>query len=143
MANAVPNEFKSLTLAAALAAATDLRIALLVGHTPNPDTDEYWSDVVGHEISATGYTTLGQSLGSPAVTKDEPNDRAYLDATDVTWTGFTGTANCAVIYDKTAGATSTWRIWGVIDFGSDKTASGGDFKITFAAPGSGGVLYLS
>jgi hypothetical protein len=144
MANVVPNELKYQTLVAKLAAATDLRIALLDDtHTPNADTDMYWDDVVGDEVVATGYTTLGQSLASPAITKDDANDRAYLDAVDATWAGFSGTARYAVVFDKTAGATTTWAVWGIIDFGANKTASGGSFVVQFAAPGSGGVLYLS
>ena len=144
MANVVVNTFKYDTLAAALAAATDLRLALLKDtYTPNVDTTENWDDVSAHEGDATGYTQYGESLANEAITKDTSNDRAYLDADDVTWNPFTGTARYGVVYDKNAGASSTWKVWGIIDFGGNITATGGAFTVSFAAPGSGGVLYLS
>ena len=42
------------------------------------------------------------ALASPAITKDDSNDRAYLDAVDSSWATFTGTARYAVVYDKNA-----------------------------------------
>jgi len=126
-----------------LAARTGLYVALLADtYTPDADHNAF-DDVAAHEIEATGYTEYGAALGSPAITQDDGNDRAYLDAADSTWAAFTGTARYAVVYDKNAGATSTWGIVGIVDFGGNKTASGGAFTIQWAAPGSGGVLYLS
>ena len=143
MANVVSNGLKYQALVDWLAARTVLYVALLADtYTPNADHD-FFNDVAANEISATGYTQYGQALPSAAITKDDANDRAYLDAVDSTWAGFTGTARYAVVYDKTAGATSTWGLVGIVDFGANKTASGGAFTITWAAPGSGGVLYLS
>jgi len=143
MANVTSNGMKYQTLVDWLAARTGLYVALLADtYAPNADHD-FFDDVDQDEISATGYTQYGQALASPAITKDNANDRAYLDATDSSWNPFTGTARYAVVYDKNAGATSTWGIAGIVDFGANKSASGAEFKITWAAPGSGGVLYLS
>lgn len=143
MANVVSNGLKYRALSDWLAARTSLYVALLDDqYTPDADHD-FFNDVEAREITASGYTQYGQVLGSPAITKDDGNDRAYLDATDSSWSGFTGTARYAVVYDKNAGATSTWGIVGIVDFGANKTASGGTFLITWAAPGSGGVLYLA
>ena len=143
MANVTSNGMKYQALVDWLAARTALYVALLTdGYTPDADHD-FFDDVAADEISATGYTQYGAALGSPAITKDNDANRAYLDADDSVWDPFTGTARYAVVYDKTAGATSTWGIVGIVDFGANKSASGAEFKITWAAPGNGGVLYLS
>ena len=57
-----------------------------------------------------------------------------LDFNDLTFTGVTLTARGALIYNTTEGAgTGTTNSVIVLDFGSDKTATSGDFQIVFPA----------
>ena len=56
------------------------------------------------------------------------NDTAYVTFSNVTWDPAGFTSRCALIYNVTQGNKSI----AVLDFGSDKTASG-TFTITFPA----------
>lgn len=92
-------------------------------------TTEY---TVSNEASGTGYTAGGQVLTSanPATS----GTTAFVDFTDVTFTSATITARGALIYNSTPNTTSvsvTNPAIVVLDFGSDKTATAGDFTIVF------------
>lgn len=78
------------------------------------------------EVSGTGYTARGAVL-----TNVEPatsGTTAYTDFADVTWSSSTITARGALIFNDTH-ATDASVI--VLDFGSDKSSSAGDFTIVF------------
>lgn len=140
MANAVYNSFKKHIQNGDIDLDTDtIKVALVDStYTPDIDNHEYFSDITG-EVSGTGYTAGGATLSNTSVTQDNTNDRGVFDADDVTWTSSSITARGAVIY-KSTGTASTSPLICYKDFGSDKTSSNGDFKITWS---SDGILYLS
>ena len=80
---------------------------------------------VTNEVSGTGYTAGGAALTINAPTTS--GTTAYLDFDDVTWSTATITARGALIY-QIGGSTPAVA---VLDFGSDQTATAGDFIIQF------------
>lgn len=111
-----------------------IKVALVTSsYTPNQDTHDFFDDVT-NEVSGTGYTAGGATLGSPTVTLDTTNDRVDFDAADTSWTTSTITARAAVIY-KSTGTASTSPVIAYIDFGSDQVSSAGTFLITWNASG--------
>lgn len=84
-----------------------------------------------NEVSGTGYTAGGASLTVVAPTTS--GTTAYIDFSDVTFSNATITARGALIYsDSAAGDPAV----AVLDFGSDKTSTAGDFTIQFPAAGA-------
>jgi hypothetical protein len=78
-----------------------------------------------NEISGTGYTAGGQTLTNIPPASSTSNNSAYISFNNVTWTGASFTARGALIYNGTTNAAVC-----VLDFGSDKIASG-NFTVTF------------
>lgn len=111
-----------------------IKTALCTALTNNPDTQDFWDDVVGTEITGTGYTTLGFTETSKAVSYDTATDQTRLDGADASWTTSTLSATDAVIF-KTTGTASTSPIYGSIDFGATVTTTAGTFQITWDATG--------
>ena len=102
----------------------ELRIALYTGFADlNLDTTVYSTT---NEITGTGYTAGGKILTGASV--NSANDTAYVSFNNVVWDPAGFTCRCALIYNVTQGNKSI----AVLDFGSDKTASG-TFTITFPA----------
>lgn len=77
----------------------------------------------------TGYPAGGAALTSLGVTLS--GTTAYLDFNDLTFAAVTLTARGCLIYNTTKANKSV----AVFDFGSDKTATDGDFTIIFPTPG--------
>lgn len=84
-----------------------------------------------NEISGTGYTAGGGTLTN--VTPTTSSTTALTDFADLTFSTATITdARGALIYNTTAGSgTGTTNTVLVLDFGSDKSSSAGDFTIVF------------
>jgi len=80
-----------------------------------------------NEVSGTGYTAGGNTL-TIAANPTTSGTTAFLDFTDTTWTTATITARGALIY-KADGVTNP--AVAVLDFGSDKTSTAGNFTIQF------------
>lgn len=111
-----------------------IKVALTTSaYTPNQDTHDYFDDVT-NEITGTGYTAGGATLGSKTSTYDTASDQVRLDAADTTWTTSTITARRAVIY-KSTGTSSTSPLIGWVDFGADVSTTAGTFQITWDATG--------
>lgn len=102
-------------------------------YTPNQDTHDFFDDVT-NEVSGTGYTAGGATLGSQAVTQDDTDNEGVFDAADVTWSNSTITARGAVLY-KSTGTASTSPLIAYFDFTEDKSSSSGDFTISWNAEG--------
>jgi hypothetical protein len=136
MANIVYNAGKKYLLNGAVDCDTDTINVMLVtsSYTPDQDTHAYRSDVT-NEVSGAGYSTGGAALVNKSITQDNTNNKAYLDANDLTWTTSTITARAAVIYKARGGLASADELLGYVDFGSDKSSSSGDFTIQWAATG--------
>lgn len=91
-----------------------------------------------NEVSGPGYTAGGGTLTNlgGAVTS---GTTGYIDFSDLTFSTATITARGALIYNTTpsalsnAGGTLTNPAVAVLDFGSDKTSTAGDFTIVFPA----------
>ncbi len=85
-----------------------------------------------NEVSGSGYTA-----GGSALTNVDPllsGTTAMTDFDDLTFTSATVTARGALIYNTTTGSGSgTTDTVVVLDFGSDKTSTAGDFTIQFPA----------
>src|SRR6056300_991837 len=85
-----------------------------------------------NEVSGTGYTATGQALTN--VDPTSSGTTALTDFADETFTNATITARGALIYNTTPNTTSisvTNPSVVVLDFGSDKTSTAGDFTIVF------------
>jgi hypothetical protein len=112
-----------------------IKVALLSSsYTPDQDAHDYLNDVSTYEVSGTGYTAGGNTLGSKTATYDSANNVVILDAADTTWSSSTITARYAVVYDST-GTASTSALIGYVDFGSDQSSTNGNFTITWDSTG--------
>ena len=92
-----------------------------------------------NEVSGAGYTAGGNTLtisANPA----SSGTTAFLDFADTTWSSATITARGALIYQS--GGTNP--AIAVLDFGSDKTSTAGDFTIVFpAADASNAIIRIA
>lgn len=112
------------------------KMILVTGYTPNIDSHNAYSDVSAYELSGTGYTAGGATLGSLTVTKDTSNDRAVFDAADVTWTSISaGTPSHAILYDESHATDCLVAYWEVTT-----ATNGGNYTLQF---GADGVLTLA
>lgn len=95
--------------------------------TLNATTTNYTSS---NEVTGTGYTAGGQALtnSAPAVV----GTTAVVDFADEVFASVTLTARGALIYNTTTGGGSgTTDAVAVFDFGTDKSATAGDFTLQF------------
>lgn len=140
MASAVYNNFKYRQLGDTSVTPINLKtdtikLALVTSaYTPNVDTHDFWDDVSANEVANSGSYSAGGATLTVTTSQDNTDDEGVFDATDVSFTTFTGTARYAVIY-KSTGVSSTSPLICVIDFGGDQSSSSGTFTITFAAEG--------
>jgi hypothetical protein len=91
-----------------------------------------------NEVSGTAYTAGGNSLTN--VTPTTSSTTALTDFADTTWSSSTITARGALIYNSSTAAGSANRGVLVLDFGSDKSSSSGDFTITFPTADSSSAI---
>jgi hypothetical protein len=103
-------------------------------YTPNQDTHQYKSDVT-NEVTGTGYTAGGATLGTPTLTYTAGTNVLMLDGADVSWASSTITARYAVVYDSTPATDATRPLLCYVDFGADVSSSSGTFQITWDAAG--------
>tara|TARA_R110002153_G_scaffold124196_1_gene270352 strand:+ start:2506 stop:2940 length:435 start_codon:yes stop_codon:yes gene_type:complete len=79
-----------------------------------------------NEVTGTNYVAGGNTL-----TRIDPTSSgttAFTDFADTTWASSTITARGAMIYNDTAAGNPAVVI---LDFGSDKTSTSGDFTVVF------------
>ena len=93
-----------------------------------------------NEVTGTNYTAGGGSLVNSGVSATPVNANTgtgFTDFSDLTFSNVTVTARGALIYNSTpsangtANTTLTNAAVCVLDFGSDKTSTDGDFTIIF------------
>lgn len=112
-----------------------IKLALVTSsYTPSADNHDFFDDVSANEVSASGTYSAGGATLTVTTSQDNTDDEGVFDATDVSFTSFTGTFRYAVIY-KSTGVNSTSPLICLIDFGSDVSAFAGTVTITFAAEG--------
>lgn len=106
----------------------------------NASTTDYTTT---NEISGTGYSAGGGTLTN--VTPTTSGTTALTDFADLTFSSSTLTARGALIYNTTTGAgTGTTDTIVVLDFGSDKSSSAGDFTIVFpTADASNAIIRIA
>lgn len=92
-----------------------------------------------NEVTGTGYTAGGNTLtisANPATS----GTTAFLDFADTTWATATITARGALIYQSGGSNPAV----AVLDFGSDKTSTAGDFTIQFpTADASNAIIRIA
>jgi len=99
-------------------------------------TDYTATNEVGNSGS---YAAGGGTLTN--VNPTSSGTTAFSDFDDLTFTSATITARGALIYNTTEGAgTGTTNTVVVLDFGSDKTSTAGDFQIAFPTADSSNAI---
>ena len=94
---------------------------------------------VTNEVSGSGYTAGGNTLTVVAPTTS--GTTAFLDFNDTTWSTATITARGALIYHADGVGDPAVA---VLDFGSDKTSTAGDFTIQFpTADASNAIIRIA
>ena len=93
-----------------------------------------------NEVSASGsYSAGGGTLTN--VNPSSSGTTAFTDFDDITFTSATITARGALIYNTTEGSgTGTTNTVVVLDFGSDKTSTAGDFQVAFPTADSSNAI---
>ena len=92
-----------------------------------------------NEVSGTGYTATGAALTN--VTPTTSGTTALTDFADVTFSSSTITARGALIFNDSASGDPTVL---VLDFGSDKESSSGDFVVVFpTADASNAIIRIA
>lgn len=108
------------------------------------------------DASTTAYTTSGETTntsgsayvaGGQALSNVNPSTggtTAFTDFADEVWSTASFTARGALIYNTTPTHTYTNPSVVVLDFGSDKTASAGDFTVIFpVADASNAIIRIA
>jgi len=135
MANVVPYSFAQELLKGSHDFINDtIKLALYSAGSgaPYAVSDTVYSSGVANQVSGTGYTTGGNTLGSPVVANQ--TNVATLTFAQSQWTSATFGAAYGVIYNDTDGD----KLVVVLDFGGTKSCSNGTFTITFPSTSSSG-----
>lgn len=85
-----------------------------------------------NEVVGTAYVAGGNTLTISQV-PTSTSTTAWLDFADSTWSTSTITARGALIYNDTSSGNLAV---GILDFGSDKTSTAGNFSVIFPAADS-------
>ena len=92
-----------------------------------------------NEVTGTNYTAGGNTL--TRVNPATSGTTAFTDFANTTWASSTITARGAMIYNDTASGNPAVVI---LDFGSDKTSTNGDFTVVFpAADASNAIIRIA
>ena len=92
-----------------------------------------------NEVSGTGYSAGGNTL--TRVDPTTSGTTAFTDFADTTWSSSTITARGALIYNDSAVGNPAVV---VLDFGSDKTSTNGDFTVVFpTADASNAIIRIA
>jgi|TARA_R110000803_G_scaffold201699_1_gene266551 hypothetical protein len=95
-----------------------------------------------NESSGTGYSSGGAALTN--VTPTTASTTALTDFADLTFSSSSITARGAMIYNSSTTAGSANRAVLILDFGSDKASSSGDFTISFpTADASSAIIRIA
>ena len=134
MANVVPYSFAQELLKGSHDFVNDtIKLALYSAGSGAPYTtaSTIYESSVSNQVSGTGYTTGGNTLGSPVVANQ--TNVATLTFAQTQWTSATFGAAFGVIYNNSASD----KLVVVLDFGGTKSCSNGTFTITFPSTSSG------
>ena len=140
MANVIPFAFRGELFTGTHNFASGGNTFKIALYTSNPYTTSSTVYDTTNEVSSAGgsnYTAGGESLGSQAVAASTAV--ASVDFADATWSSATFTAAFAAIYNDT----NSDKLCVVLDFGGNKTATNGTFKITFPDPATASNAIIS
>lgn len=91
-----------------------------------------------NEVSGTGYTAGGNTLLGATISLS--GSTAIVDFSDTTWSSATITARGALIYNSS----KSDKAIAILDFGSDKSSTNGDFTVVFpAADASNAIIRIA
>ena len=109
-----------------------------------------YTDTASFTAATTAYTATNEvgasgsySAGGGTLTRVNPTatgTTAFTDFADLTFTTATITARGALIYNTTPTHTYTNPVVVVLDFGSDRTSTAGDFTIVFPTADSSNAI---
>jgi len=92
------------------------------------------------EVPSTGNYTAGGNTLTVSVTPTSSGTTAFVSFANTTWSAATITARGALIYNSS----KSNKAVAVLDFGSDKTSTSGDFTINFpTADSSNAIIRIS
>lgn len=135
---AMCNSFKTELLGGTHDLDTDvIKIALYTSSaTLGASTTAY---TTSNEVTgSTGYTAGGNTLAGATISLS--GSTAIVDFTDTTWSSATITARGALIYNSS----KSDKAIAVLDFGSDKSSTNGDFTVVFpAADASNAIIRIA
>ena len=138
MANIVPFSFKGELLSGTHNFATggdSFKIAL---YTSNPYTTSSTVALTTNEVSSAGSSNYARKdLASQAVVASTAT--SSVDFADVTWSSATFSAAFAAIYNDD----KSDKLCVVLDFGGTKTATNGDFTVSFPDPSTASNAIIS
>ncbi len=103
--------------------ADTIKMALVdSSYTPDYDTDDFWVIPEANEITGTGYSAGGVTVGSKTFTYNSGTGLWTFSTTvDPSWATATVTFRYAILY-KSTGTDSTSPLLTCADFGSDQSA---------------------
>jgi hypothetical protein len=129
MANVVPFSFKGELMSGTHNFSTGGDAFKIALYTSNPYSTSSTVALTTNEVSSAGSSNyVRKALGSQAVAASTAT--TSVDFADVTWSSATFTAAFAAIYNDDQGD----KLCVVLDFGGSKTATNGDFTISFPDP---------
>ena len=138
MANVVPFSFKGELLSGTHNFATggdSFKISL---YTSNPYTTSSTVALTTNEVSSAGSSNYARKdLASQAVVASTAT--SSVDFADVTWSSATFSAAFAAIYNDD----KSDKLCVVLDFGGTKTATNGDFTVSFPDPSTASNAIIS
>ena len=135
---AMCNSFKTELLGGTHDLDTDtIKIALYTSSaTLDASTTTY--STTNEVTGSTGYSAGGNTLSGAAITLS--GSTAIVDFSDTTWSSATITARGALIYNSS----KSNRAIAVLDFGSDKSSTNGDFTVVFpTADASNAIIRIA
>lgn len=140
MATVVYNRFKARLASGDLDWDADTIGVLLAqpAYVPNPDHNLV--NEVTNEL--TGGTYVRKNLTTKVVTEDDANDRASMDADDITWAALATVAagqqiRYLVYYEDVGGTDATRHLIAAVQLPADVTTDGTDFVVQHHANGIG------
>ena len=129
MANVVPFSFKGELMSGTHNFSTGGDAFKIALYTSNPYTTSSTVALTTNEVSSAGSSNyVRKDLGSQAVVATTAT--TSVDFADVTWSSATFSAAFAAIYNDD----KSDKLCVVLDFGGTKTATNGDFTISFPDP---------
>lgn len=133
MADIIYTSFKRDIMNGAIDLDTDTIKVMLVTSSYTASASHTKRSDITNEVTGTGYTAGGSTIGSPTVSNVSTN--GVFDGNDVAWTTSTITARGAVLYKSRGGASSADELICFLDFTTDKTSTAGTFTISWSASG--------